>query len=154
MRWVQRHRTAILVVLMALLTWCSLFVAYDYRSPVNQMLRGMGTVQLEGWTAHELDAACIRLEPPNRAPAVTADKVAALAASMYPKAYVREVVLVTFRNPCNQTGPGLAWAVSLAWPAPTHLTQAAIAARPKARAVVIVDAMSGGLVMSHAEGKP
>jgi hypothetical protein len=154
MHSVQRHRTAILVVLMALLTWCSLFVVYDYRSPVNQMLSGMGTVPLEGWTAHELDAACIRLEPPTRAPVLTADKVAAPAASIYPKAYVREVVLVTFRNPCTHAGPGLAWAVSLTWPPPTNLTQAAIAARPPQRAVVIVDAISGGLVMSYAQGKP
>jgi hypothetical protein len=151
MHGLRRHRTAILVILAVFLTWCSLFIAYDYRSPVNQVFRGFGTLHLEGWGAGELDAVCIRLEAPAAAPSAAADKAVAIAVTAFPKAYVREAVLASYSDTCSGAGPRLVWAVSLIWPVSTYLTADP---PPRPRAVAIVDAMGGGLIKSYAEGRP
>ncbi len=153
MNWGLRSRMAAIVVATVVLTWCSLFIAYDYRSPVNQLLHGMGTVPLQGWGAHELEDACIRLEAPLQVPTYAADKAVVLAGRVYPAAYVRELVLASFTDTCSGAAPRLAWVVSVAWPVSTDLSdQAVYAAAP--RAVAIVDALSGALIAVHAEGRP
>jgi len=135
---------------MVAATWGALWVVYDYRSPISQFLRGVGTVQMDGWSAYDLDTVCVRLEPATGTPTTTAENAIEVARSAYPGGYIREVLLVSFHDTCNG-GERLAWAVAVSWtgpraPAPTG--------GPRPRAIVLVDASSGQLMASHAEHAP
>lgn len=150
----KSHRLIWLFVGLLLSTLVALFVVYDVRSPFSQFVRGYGTVSVDRWTADDLEAACIRLEPAQGTPLLWAEAAVPVATQAVPGAQVREVVLVTFRDTCAGSKPRLAWAVVLQWAAaggsaasPSTLT------RPP-RAIVIVDAISGDLIVSRAEGQP
>lgn len=151
MSGLRHHQTATLIILLVAVTWGAVFVVYDYRSPISQFLRGVGTVQLEGWSAYDLDTQCVRLETPDGSPATTAEAASSVARGAYPGGYVREVLLVSFHDTCSSASPRLAWAVALAWltasgdPSPTG---------PRPQAVVIVDAGTGQLVANHGEWTP
>ncbi len=152
MRWLSRHQTAVLLVSLVVVTWGALWLAYDYRSPVSQFLRGVGTVQLEGWSAYDLDAVCVRLEAANGTPSATADTAIQLARKTYPNGYVREALLVSLHDTCTGGDPTLAWVVAMAWP------ESAVGPAPSAgsqpRAIVLVDAITGKLMSTHAENLP
>lgn len=150
-RWLRRNQMIVLLVLLVAAIWGSLFLVYDYRSPVSQFLRGIGTVQLEGWSAYDLDVQCIRLEAADGTPATTPADASEIALKAYPTGYVREVLLVSFHDTCNGTNPLLAWAVAVVWQ-PTAVSALATGAPP--RAVVIVDARSGAVLVSHADSRP
>src|SRR5450759_4090478 len=68
MSLLKRHRLIWLFVGLLLSTLVALFVVYDSRSPFSQFVRGYGTVSVDRWTAADLDAACIRLEPAQGTP--------------------------------------------------------------------------------------
>jgi hypothetical protein len=150
LRWLSRHQIPVLVVLLVVMTWGALWVVYDYRSPVSQFLRGVGTVQLEGWSAYDLDTQCVRLEEADGTPTATAESAGQVARKSYPTGYVREIVLVSYRDTCSGAAPRLAWAVAMAWPVTANLV-GPTGASP--RAMVVVDAKSGKLIVSHAEGQ-
>jgi hypothetical protein len=141
----------VLLVLLVAAVWGSLFIVYDYRSPVSQFLRGVGTVQLEGWSAYDLDTACIRLEEADGTPSTTSVAAAQVAAKAYRTGYVREVLLVSFHNTCTGSDPQLAWAVAVAWQVTPEI---ALATAAPPRAVVIVDARTGAVILQHLEGQP
>ena len=150
----KRHRFIWLFVGLLLSTLVALFVVYDVRSPFSQFVRGYGTVSVDRWTADELDAACIRLEPALGTPLLWADAAVPVATRVVPGANVREVVLVTFRDTCNGGKPRLAWAVVLQWAAAgDSAASPSVLTRPS-RAIVIVDAVSGDLIVSRAESQP
>ena len=148
MRWLRRHQLPVLVVLLVAVTWGALFIVYDYRSPVSQFLKGVGTIQLEGWSAYDLNDICIRLEAGNGTPPITAETADSVALQVYPGRYVREVLLVSFHNTCTGAAPRLAWAVSMSAssasgaPSPTGSVP---------RAVVILDAQTGQPITAHAD---
>jgi hypothetical protein len=151
MHWLKRHQGAVGVIVVVAFAWATIWVVYDYRSPISQFLRGIGTVQVDGWSAYDLDTQCVRLEAAQAAPGTTPDVAISVANRVYPGAYVREVLLVSFHDTCNGGPAKLAWAVSMSWtdapgnPLPTG------GSRP--RAIVLVDAFSGGLIASHAQGQ-
>lgn len=151
MRWLRRHQTVVLLVLLVAAIWGSLWVVYDYRSPVSQFLRGVGTVQLSGWSAYDLDTQCVRLEDANGTPTATAEAASQVAHKAYPSGFVREILLVSFRDTCSGAGPRLTWAVAIGWP--LALDVASPGGGPR-RAIVLVDAGTGKLIVSHAEGQP
>ncbi|MGA2512496.1 MAG: hypothetical protein ABSG37_02590 [Candidatus Limnocylindrales bacterium] len=156
MHWLRRHQSAALALLLVFLvvgTWGALWVVYDYRSPVSQFLREYGTVQIEGWSASDLDSVCIRLEPADGVPGAGADAALAVAGKTYAGGYVREILLVSLRDTCKGAGPRLAWAVSIAW-AESSNAPTPPPGRSGPRAVVLVDADTGKLIVSHAEGLP
>src|SRR5450759_5876364 len=68
MSLLKRHRLIWLFLGLVLSTLVALFVVYDVRSPVGQFVRGYGTVPVDRWTAADLEAACIRLEPTQAPP--------------------------------------------------------------------------------------
>ena len=150
MRWLSRHQIPVLVVLLVVMTWGALWVVYDYRSPVSQFLRGVGTVQLEGWSAYDLDTQCVRLEEADGTPTATAESASQVARKSYPTGYVREILLISYRDTCSGAAPRLAWAVAMAWPV-TANPVGSTGAPP--RAMVLVDAKSGKLIVGHAEGQ-
>ena len=149
MRELRRHTTAILLVVLVAVTWSALFLAYDYRSPVSQFLRGVGTVQLEGWSAYDLDTQCVRLEATDAGPVTTEQNATQVAQKAYPDAYVREVLLVSFRDTCKGGDAKLAWAVAFTWPIDSY---APLPTGPIPRAVVLVDAVTGKIITEHTEG--
>ena len=73
-----------------------------------------------------------------------------MARKSYPTGYVREILLISYRDTCSGAAPRLAWAVAMAWPVTVNLV-GSTAAPP--RAMVLVDAKSGKLIVSHAEGQ-
>lgn len=153
MRWLSRHTTALVVIALVFLGWGSLWLVYDYRSPVSQWIRGFGTVQIEGWSAFDLDMKCDRFEPahPVKAPGTTADAASQTALKAYPGAYAREVLLVSYHDTCNGGQPKVAWMVSIAWPAsPADILQTG----PQPRAIVVVDAATGNVVSDHNDRAP
>jgi hypothetical protein len=149
--WLRRHQGIVLVAVLAAVIWGALWVVYDYRSPISQFLRGVGTVQLDGWSAYDLDAVCIRLEPPTGPPGTTAESAIGAAREAYPGGYVRDILLVSYRDSCYGGGSRLAWAVGFAWADPTG---APASTGPRPRAVVVVDADSGQVITSRAEHVP
>jgi hypothetical protein len=153
LRWLSRHQTALVVIGILAVLWGSLWLFYDYRSPVSQLLRGIGTAQMDGWSAYDLDMQCIRLEPahPLRAPATTADAATKAASKAYPTGYPRETLLVSFRDTCAGGNARLAWAVSVVWPAPDDDP---LATGPQPRAIVVVDAATGQVVSNHNQRAP
>jgi hypothetical protein len=156
LHWLRRHQSAALLVLLVLLvaaTWSALWIVYDYRSPVSQFLRAYGTAQIDGWSTSELDSACIRLEPASGTPRAGADAALAVAGKTYASGYVREILLVSFRDTCSGARPRLAWAVSMAW-ATSSFAPTPTPGKSGPRAVVLVDADTGQLIVSHAEGLP
>ena len=150
----KRHRLIWLFVGLLLSSLVALFVVYDVRSPFSQFVRGYGTVSVDRWTADDLEAACIRLEPAQGTPLLWADAAVPVATRVVPGANVREVVLVTFRDTCNGSKPRLAWAVVLQWAAAGDSAASPSALTRPPRAIVIVDAISGDLIVSRAEGQP
>jgi hypothetical protein len=149
LRELRRHQTAILLVLLVVVTWSALFVVYDYRSPVSQFMRGVGTLQVEGWSAYDLDMQCVRLVATDAAPVTTEQNAAALAQKAFPDAYVGEVVLVSFHDTCKGGDPKLAWAVTFSWPIDSY-APAPTGALP--RAIVLVDALTGKIIANHSVG--
>jgi hypothetical protein len=151
LRWLSRHQTAVVIAGLAAVLWASLWLFYDYRSPVRQVMVGIGTVQFDGWSAFDLNLKCVRLEPASGIPATTADAAAKAALKTYPGGYIREILLVTYSNTCTNANPRMAWAVSFAWepasdnPLPTG---------PKARGIVLVDAATGKVISNQAENAP
>jgi len=154
MSLLKRHRLIWLFLGLLLSSLVALFVVYDARSPVGQFVRGYGTVSVDRWTADELDAACIRLEPALGTPLLWADAAVPVATQAVPGAHVREVVLVTFRDTCNGGKPRLAWAVVLQWAAAGNSAASPSVPTRSPRAIVMVDAISGDLIVSRAEGQP
>jgi len=153
LRWLSRHSTALVVVVLVAIAWGSVWLVYDYRSPVSQWLRGFGTVQIDGWSAYDLDMQCIRLEPadPVAAPKTTVDAAIKTAITAYPGAYVRETKIVFFHDTCNAGKPTLAWAVSIVWPAsPDDILQEG----PQPRAVVVVNVTNGSILSNRNERAP
>ena len=152
MRWLSRHQGVVFLVGLVVATWVALFLVYDYRSPVFQVLKGIGTVQVEGWKASELDALCIRLEPSLAQPTILPEAAVALARRAYPNASIRQVTVVSVRNTCVDGDPKVAWAVALEWlpangaPVPAHLSLP--------HAIVLVDGYSGAVISSQAVGLP
>ena len=154
MRFLKDHRLIWLFLGLVLSTLIALFVAYDSRSPFSQFVRGYGTVPVDRWTTADLDAACIRLEPPQGTPLIWADTVVPIATNAVPDAHVREVVLASFRDTCRGGEPRLAWVVVLQWAAAGDAAAAPTTLARPPRAIVIVDAVSGDLIVSRAEGRP
>jgi hypothetical protein len=152
LRWLRRHQAIVSLVVLVAAVWGALFVVYDYRSPVSQFLRGVGTVQMEGWSAYDLDAQCVRLEAGTATPVATPDGAIVVASKTYAGGYVREIALVSFHDTCSGANPRLAWAVDMAWT--TTSRAAATTAGSQPRAIVLVDAITGKLIVSHAEGLP
>lgn len=152
MRWLSRHQTIVFLVVLAGVIWGALWLVYDYRSPVNQYLRAFGSVQIDDWSYNDLDAICIRLEPANGTPVAAADAAGQMAAKANPGGYVREILLVSFHDTCSGASPLLAWAVAVSW-APTADTPLGAGESPP-RAIVLVDAKTGSLIVSHVDGKP
>ena len=151
MRSLNRYQIAILLAGLVVVTWGALFLVYDYRSPVSHFLRGVGTVDLDGWSAYDLDLQCVRLEEPHITPVTTAQSAAVLAQKAHPTGYVREVRLVTFRDTCSKGGPRLAWAVAFAWPVDSF---GPLPTGEPPRGIVLVDAVTGKLIANHVEGQP
>jgi hypothetical protein len=151
LRWLSRHQAPVLLVLLVVAVWGALFVVYDYRSPVSQFLRGVGTVQVAGWSAYDLDTQCVRLEDARGTPTASAETAGQVARKAYPSGFVREILLVSFRDTCSGAGPRLTWAVAIGWS--LALDVASPGGGPR-RAIVLVDAGSGKLIVSHAEGQP
>jgi hypothetical protein len=154
MSLLKRHRLIWLFVGLLLSSLVALFVVYDVRSPFSQFVRGYGTVSVDRWTADDLDAACVRLEPAQGTPLIWADAAVPVATKAVPGAHVREVVLATFRDTCNGGKTRLAWAVVLQWAAAGDSAASPSALTRPPRAIVIVDAISGDLIVSRAEGQP
>ena len=152
MSWLRQHQTAIYLIAVVVVAWSSIWVVYDYRSPVSQFMRGIGTVQIDGWSAYDLDTVCVRLEPAATTPSTKPEDAIAVANKTYPGGYVREVLLVSLHDTCNGAAARLAWAVSMSWadtpaaPVPTN------GQRP--RAIVLVDAITGKLLDNHAQNQP
>jgi len=150
LRWLSRHQVAIGWILLVAFAWATIWMVYDYRSPVSQFLRGIGTVQIDGWSAYDLDTQCVRLEAATIPPATTPDVAISVANVTYPGAYIREVLLVSLHDTCSGGVTRLSWAVSMSWadapgqPLPTG--------KSRPRAIVLVDAISGKLIASHAQG--
>lgn len=151
MRWLSRHQTLVALLALVVAIWVSLWVVYDYRSPVSQFLHGIGTVQLEGWSAYDLDVACVRLEPPADTPKTQPDVAAGIARKAFPSGYVREVLLVSLKDTCSGGNARLAWVVDVAW-VPGVNPPSSSGDQP--RAFVLVDALTGKPISSHAEGLP
>lgn len=151
MRWLSRHQTAVVIVGLAAVLWASLWLFYDYRSPVRQIMVGIGTVQFDGWSASDLNLKCVRLEPATGTPATTVDAAAKAALKTYPGGYIREVLLVTYGNTCTSGPEKLAWAVSFAWAAPHDNP---LPTGPKPRGLVLVDAATGEVITNQAESAP
>jgi hypothetical protein len=152
LRWLRSHQTYIFLIVLAGVTWGTVWLIYDYRSPVNQYLRAFGSVQIDGWSYNDLDAVCIRLEPANGTPAAAADGAGRMAAKAYPGGYVREIMLVSFHDTCRGSSPQLAWAVSVSWPAAVAAPSGRGNSPP--RAIVLVDAKAGTLIVSDAANVP
>jgi hypothetical protein len=151
LRLLSRHQTAIGVVALVLFAWATIWMVYDYRSPVSQFMRGIGTVQIDGWSAYDLDIQCVRLEAAQTTPSTTPDVAIAAANQKYPGGYIREVLLVSFHDTCNAVPARLAWAVSMSW---VDAPGAAVPSHGSpARAIVLVDAISGKLIEGQAEGQ-
>ncbi|HEY1168178.1 MAG TPA: hypothetical protein VGE81_04245 [Candidatus Limnocylindrales bacterium] len=153
MHWLRRHQSVVLLVVLVVATWSALWLVYDYRSPVSQFLRAYGAVQIDGWSTNDLDALCIRLEPANGTPQAGADAAIAIASKTYAGGYVLEVLLVSLHDTCNGAEPRLAWAVAMAW-AESSYAPTLLPGESRPRAVVLVDASTGKLIVSHAEGLP
>ena len=149
-RWLSRHQGLAMLVVLVVVIWTALWVVYDNRSPISQFLRGVGTVQLDGWSAHDLDVVCIRLEPPTGSPKTAAESAIGVAREAYPGGYVRDILLVSYRDSCYG-GSRLAWAVGVAWADPTG---GPASTGLRARAIVVVDAASGQVIVNHAEHVP
>ena len=146
MRRLTRPQIVVGLLLMAAVTWGALFVAYDYRSPINQFFRGYGTVPLDGWSINDLDALCVRLEASDGAPKTNAADAIVVAQNANPGGYVRGVLLVSAHDRCGGAAPRLAWVVTIAWPVPTRAT---IAPGSRPRAIVLVDAKTGALLLTQ-----
>jgi len=140
----------VVVGLIALL-WVSLWLVYDYRSPVRQFLTGVGTVPFDGWSAWDLNMQCVRLETASGTPATSAEAAGQAALKAYPGGYIREILLVTYSNTCTGGHSRLAWAVSMTWAPPSDNP---LPTGPKPRAVVVVDAASGRVVTGHSQYAP
>jgi hypothetical protein len=154
LRWLSRHQTALVAIGIVVVLWASLWLVYDYRSPVSQLLRGFGTAQIDGWSAYDLDTQCIRIEParPLHAPATTADAATKAAIKAYPTGYARETLLVSFRDTCSSGGSAkLAWAVSVVWPA-SEVDP--LETGPQPRAIVVVDAATGNVISNRNQRAP
>lgn len=149
MRELRRHLTAILLVLLVIVTWTALFLVYDYRSPVSQFMRGIGTLQVEGWSAYDLDMQCVRLEATDGQPVTTEQNATQVAQKAYPDAFVRQVMLVSFHDTCKGGDPKLAWAVIFSWPIDSY---APAPTGPLPRAIVLVDALTGKIIANHPVG--
>jgi hypothetical protein len=147
----KRYRLILLFIGLLLSTLVALFVVYDRRSPVSQFVRGYGTVSVDRWTADEMDAACIRLEPAQGTPMIWADAAIPVAAGVVPGGHVREVALASFRDTCNGGEPRLAWAVVLQWAASADSAAATTTVVRPPRAIVIVDAVSGNIIVSRVD---
>jgi hypothetical protein len=152
LRWLRSHQTVIFVTVLAVATWGVLWLVYDYRSPVNQYLRAFGSVQIDGWSYNDLDSLCVRLEPANGTPVTTAEGAGKTAAKAYPAGYIREILLVSFRDTCSGAPPLLAWVVAVSWPATVDELSGPADYPP--RAIVLVDAKTGTLIVSHAANAP
>jgi hypothetical protein len=151
MQLLKRHWLIWLFLGLCLSTLVALFVVYDRRSPFSEFMRGLGTVQVDRWTAAELDAVCIRLEPALGTPAIWADAALPVATKAVPGASVRQVVLTSFRDTCNGGDPRLAWAVVMQWAATADNTASPALPTHPPRAIVIVDATSGDVIASQAD---
>jgi hypothetical protein len=151
-RWVTRHQGPVLAVVLVVVIWGALWVVYDNRSPIGQFLRGVGTIQMDGWSAYDLDIVCVRLEPATGRPTTTAEDAIEVAREAYPGGYVRAILLVSFRDTCYGGGPRLAWAVGIGWADPTGAPASTAGSRP--RAIVVVDAASGQLIANREEHAP
>jgi hypothetical protein len=147
LRWLSRHQTGVLLVALVVVTWGALFVAYDYRSPVSQFLRGVGTVQLEGWSAYDLDTLCVRLEATQASPRTTVETAVQVARKAFPDGEIREILFVSLHDTCRGGEPRLAWVVAMTRVAPD--AEALPAGAPQERAVVLVDAATGEEIAGH-----
>jgi hypothetical protein len=148
-RWLRRHQTAIGLIAVVVFAWASIWVVYDHRSPVSQFLRGIGTTRVDGWSLDDLDAVCLRLEPAAAPPTTTAVAAIGVATNTYVGGYIREVALVSMHDTCSGAAARLAWAVSMSW---EGLPGVPATNGPGPRAIVMVDAISGKLITSHALG--
>ena len=151
MRWLSRHQTIILVVVLVGVVWGALWLVYDFRSPVSQWFRAYGSAQIDGWSYNDLDAMCIRLEPSDGTPVATVENAGRLALKAYSGGYVREILLVSFVDTCSGAKPRLAWAVTVAWPV---ALDAAPGAGAVPRAIVLVDAKTGDFIVGRSVGQP
>lgn len=147
MHWMKRHQTAIGLLAVVAFAWASIWVVYDHRSPVSQFLRGMGTTKVEGWSLDDLDAVCLRLEPATTPPSTTASAAIDVANNVYTGGYIREVLLVSMHDTCTGAVAKLAWVVSMSW---SGLPSIPVTSGPGPRAIVMVDAISGEMITSHA----
>lgn len=152
MRWLRQHQTAIYLIAVVAVAWGSIWLVYDYRSPVSQFMRGIGTVQIDGWSAYDLDTVCVRLEPATIPPSTKPEDAIGLANKTYPGGYVREVLLVSLHDTCNGKAARLAWAVSMSWSDTPAAPLPSNGQRP--RAIVLVDAITGKLLDNHAQNQP
>jgi hypothetical protein len=152
-RWVRRYQLPISLVFLVAATWGALWLAYDSRSPIYQYAKGLGTVQIDGWKASQLDELCIRLEPVDAAPPIKPEAAAQIARKVYPAAYVRQVTIVSAHDTCNGGYPKLAWAVAMQWPA-NVLLRPLPSGISEPRAIVLVDGVSGAVITSHEVGQP
>jgi hypothetical protein len=148
LHWLSRHQTSVLLVALVAAVWGALFVTYDYRSPISQFLRGVGTVQLEGWSAYDLDSLCIRLEATPDVPRTTVENAIEVARKAFPDGDIREILFVSLRDTCNgTTAPRPAWVVAM--------TQAGVDpaallnGESPARAIVLIDAATGVEIARH-----
>jgi hypothetical protein len=148
-RWLRRHQTAVGFLSLLVFVWVAAWMVYDYRSPVSQFLRGIGTVQMDGWSAYDLDTQCVRLEAASVPPTTAPEAAIAVANKKYPGGFIREVLLVSFHDSCTGSPARLTWAVSMSW---ADLPGTA-AGGSQPRAIVLVDAISGQLIAGHIEGQ-
>jgi hypothetical protein len=145
----KRHQTVISFFAVIVFAWASIWVVYDHSSPVSQFLRGIGTTRVEGWSLDDLDAVCLRLEPATTPPATTASDAINLANKVYTGGYIREVLLVSMHDTCTGAFAKLAWVVSMSW---QGLPDIPPTNGPGPRAIVMVDAITGQMITSHALG--
>jgi hypothetical protein len=145
----KRHQTALGFIAVLAFAWVSIWLVYDHRSPVSQFLRGIGTTRVEGWSLDDMDAICLRVEPATTPPSTTASAAIDLANGVYTGGYIREVLLVSTQDTCTGAAAKLAWVVSMSW---QGLPGMPATNGPGPRAIVIVDAISGKFIASHALG--
>jgi hypothetical protein len=84
-------------------------------------------------------------------PPTTALAAGQVASNVFPGGYVHQILLVSFRDTCTGAAPRLAWAVAMAWLVPSGAPSTSTG---PPRAIVLVDAVTGTLIVSHAEGRP
>jgi hypothetical protein len=147
LRWLRRHQIVVFLSLLVFAVWGALWVVYDLRSPVYQYFKTVGTQQMDGWSAPELDLLCLRFEPAAANPPIKSEAATLTARKAYPAAYVRQVVLVSARDTCNPGYAKLAWAVALEWPR-NGLAPLPSGVSPS-RAIIVIDAVTGATLANR-----